>query len=315
MAVHTTGHPARGDPADGDGLLEKVVLATDGSEGARAATRAAVGLAGLTGADLHVAHAWQLVPPHAGYPSVTVSGYEHLYEREARRVLDSQADAVEALGGTVAETHLLRKPPIDAILDLCEELVPDLLLMGSRGLGTLRRVLVGSVSESVVHHARCPVLVVRGGEGAWPPTRVVVGHDGSEDAEKAVRLAAEMARLFGAGSVLVRAHQGPPKPIGGWTPEERNKLDGALIRAENDLNERAEQLASLFGDGPKARIVEGDPTLALLKVAEEGDGSRTLLAMGSRGPGDISRIRLGSVPTNVLRVAHGPILICPHRRV
>ena len=296
-----------------DGVLEKVVLATDGSEGARGAMRATVDLASLTGAELHVAHAWRFVPLYTDYPSVVWNDYEHLYEREARRVLDSQVDAIEALGGTVAETHLLRKAPIDAILDLCEELAPDLLLMGRRGMGSLRRVLVGSVSESVIHHARCPVLVVRGGEEAWPPKRVVVGHDGSEDAEKAARLAAEIGRLFDAGSVLVRAHQGPPEPIGGWSSEDRSQLDRALIRAEEDLDERAEQLGSIFGNVPKARIREGDPARALLKVAEEGDESKTLLAVGSRGLGTISRIRLGSVSTNVLRVSHGPVLICPHR--
>lgn len=86
-----------------------------------------------------------------------------------------------------------------------------------------------------------------------------------------------------------------------------------MIRAEEDLDERAEQLGSIFGNVPKARIREGDPARALLKVAEEGDESKTLLAVGSRGLGTISRIRLGSVSTNVLRVSHGPVLICPHR--
>ncbi|HEX2728464.1 MAG TPA: universal stress protein, partial [Rubrobacteraceae bacterium] len=209
--------------------------------------------------------------------------------------------------------HLLKKPAIDAILDLCEEISPDLLVMGSRGLGTLRRVLVGSVSEGVVHHAPCTVLVVRGGEEAWPPTRLVVGYDGSDAAERAAGLAAEIGRLLGIGGVLVQAHQRPPEPIGGWRSQERSKFDDALVRAEEHLNERAERFGTIPGDDPRARLVEGDPALALLKVAEEGDESRTLLAVGSRGLGAISRTRLGSVSTNLLRVAHGPILVCPRR--
>lgn len=295
------------------GLPKKIALATDGSEGSRRALRVAVDLAGRTGAELHVAHAWRFVEPYAGYTGGVWSDYTHLYEREARRLIDAQIDAIEALGGTVDGTHLLKTPPIDALLGLCDEITPDLLVMGSRGLGPLRRVLVGSVSEGVVHHARCPVLVVRGEEKAWPPKRVVIGHDGSKDAERAAEFGAVIGRLFGAGGLLVRAYQNPPEPTGGWSNEDRDKLDAALMKAQEGLQGQAEKLRKVLGNRLEARIAEGDAAAAILEVAEEEDESRTMIAVGSRGLGAISRVRLGSVSTNVLRVAYGPVLICPRR--
>ena len=112
-------------------------------------------------------------------PRVMWTDFSHLYEREARRLLESQVREIEA-PCVSAEPRLLHGPPVEAILDLCEELEPGLVVLGSRGRGPVGRLLSGSVAEGVVHHARFPVLVARG--GAWPPERVVVGDDGSEDA-------------------------------------------------------------------------------------------------------------------------------------
>lgn len=295
-------------------LPARIVLATDGSEDAVLATRAAVDLSNRTGAELYVAHAWRFVPPNAGYPRVMWDDYAYLYERQARRVLETQVDAIEGMGGVVMEPRLLKNPPIEAILDLCEGLEPDLLVMGSRGLGPIRRLLVGSISEGIVHHARWPVLVVRGGNEAWPPRRVVVGDDGSEFAEKAGELAASIGMLFGADGVLVRAYRDPPEPIGGWSAEDRRKLDDVLFRQEEALKERAKVLEEVLGNHPGIKVLEGDAAAAILEVAEPGDERKTLVGVGSHGSGVIKRALLGSVSTKVLRAARGPVLICPHHR-
>ncbi|WP_166396117.1 universal stress protein [Rubrobacter marinus] len=88
--------------------VKRILLATDGSEDARLAARAATNLAKGMGAELCVAHAWN--PVHPGYPSVAGAEYYHLYEREARRVLEAEVDEIEALGGIVAEPRLLHGP-------------------------------------------------------------------------------------------------------------------------------------------------------------------------------------------------------------
>ncbi|WP_166179213.1 universal stress protein [Rubrobacter tropicus] len=296
-----------------DGILRpnRILLATDGSSDADLAARAATDLARKIGAELHVAHAWHQNVQGIGYPAVAWADYSHLYEREARKLLASQVDAIEAAGGAVAEPHLLQGRTIDVLLDLCEELQPGLLVMGSRGLGPVGRLVVGSVSEGVVHHAHVPVLVVRGGEAAWPPLRVISGDDGSEGAGRAAKLGTSIAALYGAGNLLVRAHRNPPEPIGGWSAEDRRRLDEARAGIERNLDERADALGRESGRRPEIRAMDGDATLALLVAAEDSDETRTLISVGSRGLGVIGRARLGSVSTNILRVARGPVLICP----
>jgi len=287
----------------------RILLATDGSEDARLACRVAADLAGRTGAELHVAHAWRHHITGLGYPTVAWTDYSYLDEREARRVLATEVDTVEASGVAVSEPHLLQGPPIDAILDLCDELRPGLLVMGSRGLGPVGRIFLGSVSEGVVHHAWCPVFVVRGGEEAWPPARVVAGDDGSKSAELAARLAVSMGGLYAAEATLVRAYASPPEPIGGWSPEDRRGLNLMRSREEGALIGRAEAIEKVTGTRPGSRVVDADAALALLLVAEEGEERKTLVAMGSRGLGVVDRVRLGSVSTKVLRIARGPVLI------
>jgi nucleotide-binding universal stress UspA family protein len=76
-------------------------------------------------------------------------------------VLDAEVERVRAVGGTVAEAYLRMGTPAAEIVDLAEELGVGLVVVGSRGLGGIRRALMGSVSDSVVRHAHCPVLVVR----------------------------------------------------------------------------------------------------------------------------------------------------------
>jgi nucleotide-binding universal stress UspA family protein len=68
---------------------------------------------------------------------------------------------IEADGSTVAQAHLRVGRPDEQIVALAEEIGAGLIVMGNRGLGGLRRLLMGSVSDSVVRHAHCPVLIVR----------------------------------------------------------------------------------------------------------------------------------------------------------
>jgi nucleotide-binding universal stress UspA family protein len=82
-------------------------------------------------------------------------------EQEARTMLDEQVQRVGETGGEVAEIHARIGRPDAEIVGLADELGAGLIVLGSRGLGPLRRALMGSVSDSVVRHAHCPVLVVR----------------------------------------------------------------------------------------------------------------------------------------------------------
>src|ERR671915_630707 len=144
----------------------KILLATDGSEEAELALLTAVDLANRTDSELHVVHVggdYHPGPEIVLSPTLLEETLRGL-EREARELLDRQVKKIEDTGGTIAEAHLMMGGrPAQQIVELAEELGIGLIAIGSRGLGGMRRALMGSVSDSVVRHAHCPVLVVRRG--------------------------------------------------------------------------------------------------------------------------------------------------------
>ena len=141
----------------------RILLATDGSEQANLAALRAVELARRTGSELHVVHVGVVPLFLQSYPG-TLGYYGKLYEQieeESKELLRKQSWQVKAAGSTVAGTHLRMGAVALEVVALAEELRAGLIVMGSRGLGRVRRALMGSVSDSVVRHAHCPVLVVR----------------------------------------------------------------------------------------------------------------------------------------------------------
>jgi len=145
-----------------DRLVARVLLATDGSAEAELATLVAVEQAKATGSELHVVHVGRL--PNFLMQDPDVVGHEcKLYdelERESRERLRRLAWQVKVAGGTVAGAHLRMGWPGREITRLGEEIGAGVIVVGSRGHSRLRRAIAGSVSDSVVRHARCPVLVV-----------------------------------------------------------------------------------------------------------------------------------------------------------
>jgi nucleotide-binding universal stress UspA family protein len=141
----------------------RILLATDGSEEAELAARRAVELAQRTDSELHVVHVGVVPTLLVSYPGTL--GYEgKLYEQiqeQSGELLRKESWRVKAAGGTVAGAHL-RMGKVDLeIVGLAKELGADLIIMGCRGHRGIRRAIEGSVSDGVIRHAPCPVLVVR----------------------------------------------------------------------------------------------------------------------------------------------------------
>ena len=139
----------------------RVLLATDGSPDATRAAQSAVELCERTGSELHVVHVGEYLPTFYAQTEEEPAELRHI----AQRLLDEQTERLRAAGGQVAQAHLLLGRPAEQIVNLSEELGVGVIVIGSRGLSALRRVLLGSVSESVVRHAHCPVFVVRADGG------------------------------------------------------------------------------------------------------------------------------------------------------
>jgi nucleotide-binding universal stress UspA family protein len=290
----------------------KILLATDGSADAALAAWAAIDLSNRTASELHVVHSWQSVPSTRFESFIRAQ-----LKQEAEELLTEQEKLIEAGGGKIAGTHLRRGPAVDEILDLARELDAGLIVMGSRGMGQVKRLVLGSVSEGVVHHARSPVLLVRGGEEAWPPARIVVGEDGSNPSTSAGDLAAVIARLSEAKGLLVRVYPTlPERDLEGRELDPR-MVDDELRREKRAVEARATEIEEASGMRPQVTIAVGDPAACLIEAAEEYAPERTLIAVGSRGLGAVQRLRVGSVSTKVLRAAKGPVLVVfsgPHEK-
>ncbi len=252
----------------------KILLATDRSDDALLAARAAADLSSKTDSELHVVHVWQDEFPRAY--AVTMPSVRSCWcEQQADRLLVEQVKHVEGARGKVKEAHLRQGRVAEEIVGLADDLNVGLIVMGSRGLGTVKRLVVGSVSEGVVSLAPCPVLVTR---GSWPPSRVIVGDDSSEEARKACELAAGIGRLFGTCVLLVRAfyptfHLPPPGFLRRARGEEnpRARLDELLKteEAERVLEKQAEELERVLGRRPQTRVAVGDAAAIMLEVAAE----------------------------------------------
>jgi nucleotide-binding universal stress UspA family protein len=155
----------------------KILLSTDGSSEAELAARTAVDLSQKTDSELHVIHVLDVAKVGLSmavlYPEATDSegvnlpdpvleeDLERIAKQKGKEVLDAEVQRVRSDGGTVAHSHLMMGVVEREIVHLAEDLGAGLIVMGSRGRRGMRRALMGSVSDSVVRHAHCPVMVVR----------------------------------------------------------------------------------------------------------------------------------------------------------
>ncbi len=151
----------------------RILLAIDGSEEAELASRKAVDLADEIDSELYVVHVGQLPNFLSGGPGTV--GYDGILykqiEQESRELFRKLVWQVKVSGGTVVGAYL-RMGEVDLeIVGLAKELGADMIVMGCRGRRGIRRMIGGSVSDAVIRHAPCPVLVVRSSQSAEVPER------------------------------------------------------------------------------------------------------------------------------------------------
>ena len=284
----------------------RVLLAMDGSASADTARNL---VASLTWPDATLIRVVAVVEPTSAVliglapttatlddePAVTASLEARVVET-ARRL---------ATPGRTIETRVIEGRPASVIVDQAIDLRAELIVVGSRGLGRLRSMLLGSVSAEVVDHAPCPVLVAR----ASSIGPILVAVDGSASARGAVDHLAGASYLAGHRlhvlAVGPKLYDGLPS----WAltvadskaATYRDLLADDRQRTEADAARAAE---TLVHDGYDVdwTIGAGDPAHEIIEAA--GAFSCDLIVMGSRGLSGLDRLLLGSVARNVL--VHSP---------
>jgi nucleotide-binding universal stress UspA family protein len=143
------------------GRAPRIVAGVDGSPSARSALRWAIRQAELTGASVDAVIAWQYPAAYGGYGMAPVGVSDVDFAGWAEKTVTEEIATAAAADSTVnVRTQATEGSPARVLLAAAEG--ADLLVVGSRGHGGFAEALLGSVSQHCVHHAQCPVVVIRG---------------------------------------------------------------------------------------------------------------------------------------------------------
>ena len=230
-------------------------------------------------------------------------------DRGAEQVVESARRKLSRRWPDV-ETEVLDEPPVEGILGGAERFPADAIVVGWRGHGAVRRLLMGSVSRGVVRGAKCPVLVVRGSQRV---RTIVVGVDGSATAKRAVAFVGRLVPPRGGRVTLVSAVELLTPPSRGSVPNaaaiarEVRRQNTSLARtATRDLNRAATELRRL-GWHPRTVLVHGEPLSELLGAVRTSRAQ--LLVVGAKGAGGVRYVLLGSVAEGALNQSPVAVLV------
>jgi nucleotide-binding universal stress UspA family protein len=292
----------------------RILLATDGSPEAERALRMAATLSERLGAELHMVSV-EPMPDPLSWPEARIMSPElrgdvrERAEDAARKLLEGQAEKIEEMDLEISEVHAVAGRPDTEIVRVAEEVGAGLVVLGSRGLGPVRRAVMGSVSLSVVHHSHGSVLVVRG-EGGDLPGPILLAVDGSEQARVAAEAAAEISSSTDSGLHVVFVMP-TAEQLYGHHFYARELQESVREQAEDEvrafLDEQVGWLEEHGGKVEDTHRAIGRPDAEIVRLAEElGVG---LTVVGNRGLGGVRRALVGSVSDSVVRHAHGPVLV------
>jgi nucleotide-binding universal stress UspA family protein len=286
--------------------LDTIVVGTDFSEDARAAFRWAIEIAHERGARIVLTHAVAIAMPVAPEVLPMDDRWYRALEESARAELDSWAQLARSKDVPV-EIVLGFEPAATSVLELAKNRRADLLVVGTRGLTGLRRLVLGSVATRIVRRASCPVVTIHAGTAPPRPVRtILLPTDLSDDAARAAEAA---VRVFGGAAdrrvVLLHAYRYPVV----FSNAPAFALTREISAFVHDTRAQLAKLAERFRErGVAAEVVveEGIPSQCILKHAEEMKVD--LIAIGTHGRSGIDRLFLGSTAERVLPEAPCPVL-------
>jgi len=283
--------------------MTRIVVGVDGSEGAAEALRWALDEARTRDVPVVAVMAWGYLDQHH---AVAGADFDPEYgEPQAREALAAAVTAAlgEASDVAVEQVVVCDLAPAGLLETATED---DLVVVGARGLGGFKGLLVGSVSQRVLADAVSPVAVVRP-HAPHDGGPVVVGVDPSATARRALEWALEEARARGTVLRVVHAWSAPfvgGYPFGGATFDQRLVEDGARelldsLVAGVDTDGVTVEKVLTYGTGGSA-------------ILQEAPGA-SMVVVGSRGLGGFTRWLLGSVSHQVVHHAPGTVVVIPHR--
>jgi len=237
-------------------------------------------------------------------------------ETDARHMREAVERAERTLGrpGIAVEGFLLRGRAASAIVDEAGGMEADLIVVGSRGHGTIATMLLGSTAAEVVDHAPCPVLVARG--ATLGP--IAFADDGSTSARCAETLLTDWPIFAGQHVSVVTVAEVAVPVAAAFTPGLYDQVLDSYTRSTDEARESVRHEANtaagrlaIGGLLSDPVMLEGDPAAELVRFATERRVGTIVL--GTRGHTGLARLLLGSVARNVLIHAPCSVLITRER--
>jgi len=284
----------------------KVLVGVDGSQQNQAAVAWAIAEAKARDTELVAAYAWHMPALVYYAPGYLPIAADEMAE-EGRKFLERTVGERATGAGVKAESRVIEASAHSALSHIADE--PDIatVVVGTRGHGAAVGALLGSVTNTLVHHCPKPLVIVHSPEApveAAPIRRVVVGVDGSRQADTALRWASDEAKLHGATLEVVTAWS--------WITTPADMVLDVPVGESLEVAAR-EILADAVGKlGPlgvevKSTVREGPAAEVLLAAAEGAD----LLVVGSRGRGRAAELLLGSTSHLCAHRSRVPVAIIP----
>lgn len=222
---------------------------------------------------------------------------------------DAADEARRAVPELAVSADVRRGDPLEALLEAGRD--AELLVVGSRGRGTIGSLVLGSVSAALAARAGCPTVVVRGTRVPAPDDPVVVGIDGTRSGEAAVGYAFAAADREGVPLVAVHVWQDVHDPeLGSMLDDD---VSPPAAEGMPDLPEAellAERLAGWSSKFPDVEVLRVLPEGWPVPTLAAHSGEARLLVVGSHRRRGLERV-LGSVGQAVLRRAHCPVAVVP----
>ena len=283
-----------------------IVVGTDGSASGLAAVEAAAREARWRGARLRLVHAFIWPALHAPLGPSPLGPAEGGLRNMVERLL---TEAEERARTVAPEVDISRAVVTGEPLTVLEaqSRAAELVVVGSRGMGSFVGLMVGSTAVYLAAHGRCPVLVVREqGEGTGP---IVVGVDGSSAGAGAVNFAFAEAALRGVDLVALHAWttwNAPMPPPQDEASPYANPREALASQEGRLLSEAlAGHQESYPGVSVKRELVHGGTRETLIEASRTAQ----LLVVGARGRGGFAGLLLGSVSQAMLHHAHCPVAV------
>jgi nucleotide-binding universal stress UspA family protein len=251
-----------------------------------------------------------IVPEGAGaHPRRATSAR---FDQAAKVIAENTAAALLRRWPDV-RVRVVEGPTVGAIVRRAKMVRANVVVLGWRGHGAVRRLLAGSVSRGVVRHAPCPVLVVR--RAISDVEKIVIGFDGSEQARRAVAFVARLAAPASGSVMLLTAADTQRMPSHSLLPSDfRGTVAAEVARANRRSVETARAQLDLAAGTLRAagwktqtRVTTVAPLESLLAAVNDTDAN--LLVVGARGATGVERLLLGSVAEGALDRSPVPILI------